>query len=398
MISFELTEEQSLVRETVRKFAAEELRPVARTTERGGACPRELRGRAAELGLGLLDVPEAQGGAGLGLLGAALVHEELAFGDAGLAIAILGPHAAPAALVELGTPEQAARLLDRLAAPQARGAIAWSESGPGLPLGGFRTTARRDGDDWILDGEKAFVVNGGVAECVVVFAQDAGTTGWSGASAFVLDGRGEGATAGARCEWLGLEVVHAAPVRLAGVRVPGRDRLAGAGGFVVGAQRMFARIAIANAARQVGLARAAYESALAYTQDRVAFGKVVAHFQAVSFTLAELAMEVDAARWMVWRAAASFDAGAEGALLHAAQAAVQANDAAWRVADHGVQLLGGAGFVQDHLAEKRMRDTKTLALLGPSDQDHLVAASCALGLTEDAGAGLPISALQPAVT
>jgi alkylation response protein AidB-like acyl-CoA dehydrogenase len=154
---------------------------------------------------------------------------------------------------------------------------------------------------------------------------------------------------------------------------------------------MFARMQLATAARQVGLARASYEYALQYTQERVAFGKPVAHFQAVSFTLADMHMDVESARWMVWRAAAELDRGGADAVLSVAKAAVHANDAAWRVADHGVQLLGGAGFIQDYPVEKWMRDTKALAMLGGTDQlSQLVIA----GLDD----GIPTSAIQPVVT
>jgi alkylation response protein AidB-like acyl-CoA dehydrogenase len=397
MITFGLSDDQQLVQETVHKFAAEELRPRLRELERARGVPEELQRRFDELHLQRIDVPEAAGGMGMGLASAVLAHEELAWGDPGAALALWSVGHVPAALLELATPEQAARLL----ATVKRGALAWSEMGKSLPEAGFATTAKRDGDHWVLDGEKAFVLNGGIADLYVVFAQIDAAAGWKGIGAFVVEGSNPGVTDGTRAEWLGLETVHAATVLFSGCRVPEAARLAGAAITepVAGARRMFARIAVTNAARQVGLARASFEHALAYTQDRVAFGKPVAHFQSISFDLAEMAMEVDAARWMVWRAATELDKGAKTALVSAAMAAAHANELAWQVADDGVQLLGGAGFVQDYPAEKWLRDTKTLALIGGSDELHrLVAAQAALGKHDELAHGLPVSWIQPVVS
>jgi alkylation response protein AidB-like acyl-CoA dehydrogenase len=404
MISFGLTEDQAMLQETVRKFAADELRPRLREYEKARGVPAELERRFHELGLTLVDVPEAAGGMGMGMTTAVLAHEELAWGDPGAAVALWTVGHLPAALLELGTAEQAARLLDRFSGPGAasrRGAVAWSEVGKQLPEIGFTTVARADGDHWILDGEKSFVLNGGIADVYVVFAQIDVAAGWKGIGAFVVEGSNPGLTMGARAEWLGLETAHAASIKLNACRVGPDARLVGAAVTepVAAARRMFARIAVVNAARQVGLARASYESALAYTQERVAFGKPVAHFQSVSFELAEMATEVESARWMVWRAAAELDKGAKTALTSVAMAATHANELAWHVADDGVQLLGGAGFVQDYPAEKWMRDAKTLALVGGTDElSRLVVAQAALGKHDELAAGLPASWIQPVVS
>jgi alkylation response protein AidB-like acyl-CoA dehydrogenase len=394
MISFAVTEDQELVRETVRKFAADEIRPRLRELERDGV-PGDLRDRFAALGLSLVDVPEAMGGLGLDAFTACLVHEELAFGDPGAAVALWGPGFVPEAVMELAAPGQGARILAPFAGPagaRRRGAVAWSEPGKGSETG-FATRARRDGDGWIVDGDKVHVVNGDGADTLIVFAQvDGAGDGWGGVGAFLVDG----AAPGPRAAWLGLETVPVAPVAVRGCRA---ERLAGAADVVVALRRMFARIALVTAARQIGLARASYEHALAYTQDRVAFGKPVAHFQAIAFTLAEMHMDVESARWMLWRAAAELDAGSAGALATVARAAVHANDAAWRVADNGVQLLGGAGFIQDFPAEKWLRDTKALALMGMTSEGHrLSVAAAAVGQPDAFGPGLPSPWIQPVVT
>jgi acyl-CoA dehydrogenase len=396
MISFALEEDQQLIQDTVRKFAAESIRPRLREYEKAGDVPASLRKQFHELGLGLLDAPEAVGGQGASLATAALVHEELAFGDPGAAIALWAPHSAATAILCLGDEAQQKRFLGRFAASDGAsrlGAVAYGERK--APLEGFHTVARKAGGEWILNGKKAWVVNGGRADLHVVFAQLDGTSGWDGAAAFVVEAGNPGLKPGARHELLGLETVQASEIVLEDCRVPDGNRLLGGSDFRRGVALFMARVAVANAARQVGLARASYEFALEYTQERKAFGKPVAHFQAIAFTLAEMATDVDAARWMVWRAAHALDQGQLG--VEVPSACALANEAAWRVADHGVQLLGGAGFVQDYPVEKWMRDTKALALFGvPSETAHLAIAGVELG--QPIGGGLPSSAIQPFFT
>jgi alkylation response protein AidB-like acyl-CoA dehydrogenase len=405
MLAFDLSEDQRLLQDTVREFAAKELRPRARELEKARAVPEGLRRSFHELGLLLVDVPEALGGMGLGAMTQVLAHEELAYGDPGAALALWNVGNLAPALVELGSAEQTRRWLAPFAAPDGwrrRGAVAWSERGKAVPDAGFATTASRDGDGWILEGEKHHVLHAGDADVIVVFAQLVGegaAPGWKGIGAFVVERGQAGVTAGQRDAWLGLEAASAGSLSLRGCRVGAEARLVGPGDVAAQAERMWAKIGLANAARQVGLARASFDGALAYTQDRQAFGKAVAHFQAVSFDLAEMAMEVECARWMVWRAAAELDAGKPSAVTSAFMAVAHANELAWRVADDGVQLLGGAGFVQDYPAEKWMRDSKTLALCGPSDElCALAVGTRAAGQPGAYGPSLPPAAVQPVVS
>ncbi len=378
MITFALTEDQELIRETVHKLAAEAIRPRLREIEKDGVSA-ELERKLDALGVSLVDVPEELGGAGHGCLTAALIHEELAWGDPGAAVALFRPHLVPAALVTMASPEQTARLLS----PVPRGAVAWTDAA--APV-----TARRDGDDWILDGRKSFVINATEADLTIVFARTGGAL-----AAFAVTRDNPGRRAGRWLEWVGLHAVRAGEVVLEACRVPERDRLARVDEASV--RRFFARAQVVTAARQVGLARAAYETTLAYTQDREAFGKAIAHFQAIAFTLADMHMDVESARWMVWRAAWELDEDAPFAVESAAKAAVHASEAAWRVADHAVQLHGGAGYIQDFPVEKWMRDTKALALIGGTDQHaQLVVASSILG--HALGDAVPDSAIQPVVT
>jgi acyl-CoA dehydrogenase len=394
MITFALTEDQEIIRDTARRLAAEDIRPRLRELERGAdgsALARRLHG----LGVSLIDVPEALGGAGLGALTAVLVHEELAWGDPGAAVALFAPHLVPAALLELAAPEQAARFLAPYAAGVRRGAVAWSERGSDVPAAGFAMTATPEGDGFVLEGQKAFVINGGIADDTIVFAQLDRGAGWDGVGAFVVRADNPGLRAGPRAQWVGLETVHAGELVLERCRVSAEDRLARVERASI--RRFFARASLMTAARQVGLARAAYETALAYAQDRQAFGKPIAHFQAVAFNLADMCMDVESARWMVWQAAWELDRGGGDALAAVAKAAVHDGDVAWRVADDAVQLHGGAGYIQDFPVEKWLRDTRALAFVGGTDElARLGVAAAVLG--HDLGAGLPEHHIQPVVT
>lgn len=379
MISFALEEDQQLVQETVRKFAADELRPRMRDFEKSGV-PEALRRTFAETGLGLDDV---------NLTTAVIAHEELAFGDPGAAVALSAPFEGARAVAALADEAQRQRFAGRGAA------VCWSERK--APLDGFATVAKRVDGGWALTGHKAFVVGGGDADLHLVFAQLDGASGWGGIGAFVVERGNPGLRAGEKHALLGLEAVAAREVILESCQVPDGNRLLGGGAFVDRVQHVFHRLLVVNAARQVGLARAAYEFALGYTQERKAFGKPVAHFQSIAFTLADMAMEVDAARWMVWKAATELE---RGKWQSSTEAWAHANDAAWRVADNGVQLLGGAGYVKDYPVEKWLRDTKALALFAPpSEIADLMTAGAELGhhISGDPN-GLPSTAIQPFFT
>jgi acyl-CoA dehydrogenase len=380
MISFGLEEDQQIIQETVRKFAAEELRPKMRAFEKSGV-PDGLRKKFDETGLGLDDVA---------LSTAVLVHEELAFGDPGAAVALSAPYDGNRALLALADDAQRARFTGKATA------ICYSERK--APLDGFATVAKHVDGGWSLTGRKAFIVGAAAAELQLVFAQLEGASGWEGVGAFVVERGSAGLRVGDKHALLGLEAVAAHEIVLESCKVSDGNRLLGGGELGKRVELELARAMVINAARQVGLARASYEFALEYTQERKAFGKPVAHFQSIAFTLADMAMDVDAARWMVWRAATELDKGL--GLSSTVAATAHANEAAWRVADNGVQLLGGAGYVKDYPVEKWLRDTKALALFAPpSEVAELMLAGFVLDhhLSGDPN-GLPSTAIQPFFT
>ncbi len=400
MISFELSEEQGLVQQTARQFAERELRPQLRKSEAAGGLSDAVLRKAHDLGLQTLCVPAELGGGGQSLTTQAIVNEELGWADAAAPFALGGPGAFGAMLLELGDAEQTKRWLSPFGAPGAhamRGAVAWSESRPN-ERAGFRTTAKKSGNDWLLEGQKAYAIGGGVADVHLVFAQIEPERGWDGIGAFVVERGNAGLKAGARQRPVGLDAVHFGEVILEACRVPDRARLAGGGDFFAALGRGFSRLSVVTAAAAVGLGRAAWEIARDYCETRRAFGKPIGHFQAIAFTMADRLMDVESARWLLWRACAQWDAGRYDARA-VAVAAAQAQEAAMRSADDAVQLHGGMGFMRDLPVEKMMRDAKTLALVGMStaalDQ---VTAMADLKVARDVEATLPTPDIQPVFT
>lgn len=380
-ISFELDDDLRDVALMVHKLAAEEIRPHLRDHEHAGELPGPLVSQLHELGLTLLGVPSELGGPGLDLRACAVLEEELAWGDLGAAVAVPGPGAAGTALHLLGDAEQKERLLRPFAGPEGagkRGALALVEGPFGLAPDLVETTARREGDAYVLSGKKRYVLSGGESDLTLVLARDLDRQGgdpWDGLAFFAVEGRPQGLSAGARNGTLGLETARWANLSLEGVRVPARNRLAGRGPVRRDVLEVVARKRVPDAARLVGCARAASEYAFKYATERRAFGKALYEHQALAFLMADMATKIEAVRWLVWRAAWSLDRGAADSLHEAARAWRHATDLSVEVTSDAVQVLGGHGYIQDHPVEKWMRDARCLGLVdGLSfDDDALVA-------------------------
>ncbi|MGZ3450560.1 MAG: acyl-CoA dehydrogenase family protein [Polyangiales bacterium] len=397
-IEFELTEDQQMMRDTVADFAKAKLRDRARDVEHRRALPDDLASAIAELGLTAYAIPEAAGGSGMGMQTAVLVEEELAFGDAAVPFAMPGPGNLLHALIELGSDEQQKRIFERFVSdPKLRGAVAWSESRPNRDRAGFSAVARKDGDGWVIDGKKSYVLGAGLASTYVVFAQVDESKGWDGIGAFVVDGAN--VEASERSITVGLDAASFGEITLKGAR---GERLEGRGDFARGLRRFFARQGLFVAARAVGLARAAWEVSRAYADERKAFGKAIGHFQSIAFLLADRHMDVEGARGLVARAAWTFDTRGNDdgeVLARSAEAIAEALEVVQQCGSDAVQIHGGAGFVRDYIVEKYMRDAKQLALCASSTttSDQLFAA-IALGTPLDPALVLPTPDLQPIFT
>ncbi len=408
MITFEPTEDQRLMVDSVAQLARSALGPRVREMEKLRSVPEDIRRAAHEMGLSLVTVPEACGGQGQGMVTAVLLEEELGAADAAAAFGLGGPGAFGRAVIELGTEEQARAWLADFADADGWdrfGAVAWSEASPCRERPGFVTIAEpgREGG-YRITGKKAFVGNAEKADRFVVFAQVDAARGWGGIGAFVVRRGAPGLTVGARHATLGLDAASFGEIALDGVVVSEADRLAGdAGedGFTRAVLRFFAKQALVVAARAVGLARFAFDLAREHCDTRVAFGKPIGHFQAVAFTLADRLMDVESSRWLVWKAAGAWD-GKEPereALLATARGVANALEAAMRTTDDCVQMHGGSGFIRDLVAEKLMRDAKQLALACPTAAglDQL-ASAIELGMPLDPALVLPTPDTQAIFT
>jgi hypothetical protein len=424
MISFEPTDDERAIVDEVRRFAEKELRPRAREAEAARAAPAALLESYRALGLHALDWPEEAGGAGLSIVARALVEEELSRGDPGLAVALDACGVAAAAVLELAPAGRRAELLRRLADAPGGAALALAEEDLASELGGAIATtlsgggpleapgARRgpgaadaDGGARLrLDGRKRFVLHAPSASLLLVVAREGGGAPASGAAglsggaplaAALVPREASGISLGRDEERIGLRAARSAEVRFERVAVAEDAVLASGEALAAGFDRLLSRLWITTAARQVGVARAALEYATFYAQDRQAFGKKIGQFQGIAFKVSDVAIAVDAARWLAWRAASLHAKGDPAAPRAAALALAQANEAALQATVDTVQVLGGAGFVEDYPVEKWMRDARALASLHGGDPlRHAFAAERAYGPGHDAIAGPP--AAEPA--
>jgi acyl-CoA dehydrogenase len=354
VIDFEPTEEQALIRETVSDFAMSEIRPRAREADEAGKIPSDVLSRAHELGLVANGLPEQFGGGGeRSALTSALIAEELAYGDLSIALAILAPGLLAYAVADFGTEAQKKSLLPALiASPSALGTIALQEprfdSDPYRP----RTEARRSDDGWRLDGAKCLVPWPESVEHVLVLASE----GQSLAGFLVpRDAAGLRATPES---YLGIRALATAELTLDGVHVHADARLGGSGGGHVRALVERGRVGLAALA--VGVARAAYELARDYAKERQAFGAPIATKQAIAFKLADMAIEIDAARLLVWEAAWRLDQGAD-TTREATLAIQQVRRVALEVTDGAVQVFGGHGYIREYLPEMLLRNARGFA-------------------------------------
>jgi alkylation response protein AidB-like acyl-CoA dehydrogenase len=406
MVDFGPSEEQKLMQDAVAQFARSVLRPRLRAFEAERAIPEDVRKTAHGMGLGLALVPEAAGGPGLGMATAVLLEEAAAYGDPAAPFAFGGPGAFGLAVTELGTPDQASRLLAPFLAEDGHarfGAAAWGERKAHPARAGLVTVARPDAGAFVLEGDKHYVLNADRASWFVVFAQVDETRGMSGIGAFVVPRDASGVHVGPRSTTLGLDVASFGSVRFDRVRVSNDMRLQGGDDFGRALVRFFAKNALLVAARGVGLAQAAFDITREYCESRTAFGKPIGHFQAVAFAVADRAMDLEAARAMVHRAAWLWDQAAvdpkreREALLRTAYAVSFTHEAAMRAGSDAVQLHGGAGFMRDYPVEKLMRDAKQLQLCGmTAEHADQLAAAIELGVALDPGHVLPSAETQSA--
>ncbi len=361
-MDFSLSEEEAAVREMALEFARVRLAPHAADFEAAGDLPRDVLAEAGALGMGLMYVPEERGGAGLSRLQAALVFEALSHGCPTIAAFISIHNMAASMIASYGNEAQRGRWLPNAARMETLVSYCLTEPGTGSDAAAIRTRAVRDGDHYILDGAKQFISGAGTSELYVVMVRTA-DAGARGITALVVEKDTPGLSFGARERKMGWHAQPTAAVNFDGARVPVANRLGAEGdGFKIAMAALDGgRINIA--ACSLGAASAAFDKARAYLTERRAFGRPLADFQALRFRLADMATDLEAARLMVYRAAAALDCGDPDATRLSAMAKRFATDACFRVANDALQLHGGYGYLQDYGIEKIVRDLRVHQIL-----------------------------------
>jgi alkylation response protein AidB-like acyl-CoA dehydrogenase len=358
VISFQPTEEQEVVRDTLRDFAAQAVRPLAREADEDSKLPEEFLARSCELGLISTQLPAAQGGGGEARspITNALVLEELAWGDAALALAALAPAGFAFAVADQGSAEQKRELLPLFCgAGFHAAALAVVEPGPLFDVALPRTLAEPKGDGFVLSGAKSCVPLADRASHFLVIARNNG-----GRDAFVVPRDARGLAISEPEKKLGLKALPTATLELERVELPASARLGGATGCDV--QRILNHARAALAAVMTGLSRAVLDYAVPYAKERRAFGEAIAQKQAIAFRLADMHIETEAQRWLTWRAASQLEGGLD-ATRAAHQARAYAAEKCMWIADQGVQVLGGHGFIREHPVELWYRNARTLSVL-----------------------------------
>lgn len=372
---FQLTEEQALIRETVRSFAVKELAPSAAERDEHERFDRALMfDKVAELGLAGIVFPEEYGGAGADYLSYAIAVEELSRVCASTGVTLSAHLSLGANPVWLfGTEEQKQKFLCPMAEGRKLGAFALTEPTAGSDAGGTKTVAVRDGDEWVVNGSKIFTTNGGDAEIYVVFARtDKTAQKHHGISAFIVEKGTPGFSFGKKEKKMGIRSSPTCELVFENCRIPAGNLLGKEGeGFKIAMKTLDGgRIGIA--AQALGIAQGAYDEALKYTRERKQFDQPIAGFQAVQFILADMALRIEASRLLVyqsaWRASAGLPYGKESAM-----AKLSASETAMWVTTKAVQVHGGYGYTRDFPVERMMRDAKITEIYeGTSEVQRIV--------------------------
>ena len=359
-MDFEIPEHLDQVREEVQRFAANEIEPVANEYDRAEKYPYEVVDKAAEMGLTAANIPVEYGGAGYSTLDVAVITEELFAVDPGIALSIVSTSFGADAIMGFGTEDQKERFLEPVAAGDAIMGAAISEPDVGSDVTGVSTAARKEGNEWVIDGNKMWITNGSVGDYFVVMCEtDPEADGrYNGFSQIVVESDRDGFEAEKITGKLGIRASDTAELLLDGVRVPEENLIGNPGGGFLQLMQFFDETRTAVAAQGVGIAKGAAEAALEYAGEREQFGQPISEFQAIQHKLADMHTKTEAARQLTYKSAWSVDEGGEDLTMLASMAKEYASRVAVEVADEAVQIHGGAGYVDDFPVERFYRDAK----------------------------------------
>ena len=366
-MDFSLSQEQQQLRELAHEFAKNEIRPASPHHDQTGEFPTEVLKKAWELGLMNTHIPEAYGGMGLGVTEGVLMGEETAWGCTGISTVMEANTLAEAPVIVAGTEEQKKKYLGRMCDDFLFAAYGVTEPNAGSDVAGIKTTAVRRGDTYVLNGEKMWITNAGKANWFFVLAKTDTEGGHGGMTGFIVDADTPGITLGRKEINMGQRASDTRGILFEDVEVPVANRLGEEGyGFKI-AMKAFDITRPSVASGAVGLARAAFEHAREYAKDRKSFGKPLYAHQAVSFMIADMAKDIEAARLLVWQSAWAIDNGRRNTKL-ASMAKCFAADTAHRVASDAVQVFGGNGFNTEYPVEKLLRDSKIFQIYEGTSQ------------------------------
>ena len=370
MITFELSKEQELILKSAKEFAAGELKEVARDCDEDNKIPKKLLNKAWEIGLANSSVPEAYDGIGMdrSAVTSVLIGEELGYGCATIATAILAPTAFINPLIDFGTDEQKEKYLPLYGGEKFEPAsIALQEAQYTFDPTNLQTNAEKKGSDWVINGAKRLVSYGSTAHHFMVIARTGEATGLAGIDAFIIPKDAAGLTVSEDEEkTMGLKSLPMFQLTLKDCVVPDADKLGGDKG--IDGRRLINTIRVGNAALCVGMSKAVLDFCIPYVQERISFGEPIGKKQIIAYIMAQMYKEIEAMRWMVWKAASQLDQNTD-----ATQATTLArhwvSKSAVMVADQGVQIFGGHGYIRDFPLEMWLRNARTLTVM-----DGLIAA------------------------
>lgn len=374
MINFSLTDEQKQLQDLARKFAQDEISPVAAHHDEKGEFPRAVTKKAWEIGLMNTHIPQEFGGLGLGVLDGAIITEEFAYGCTGIATAMEGNTLAAAPVIVAGNSEQKKEFLGRLISEPLFAAYCVTEPGAGSDVSGIRTVAKKVGSDYVLNGSKMWITNASVANWYFVLAYTDPSLKHKGMTSFIVPADTPGITVGKK-EWnMGQRASDTRGITFEDVKVSEKLRLGNEGeGFKI-AMGAFDHTRPVVAAGAVGLARRAMDESIQYAKTRKTFGNPISSYQAVSFMIADMAKDIEAARLLVYQASWAIDQGQRNTKF-AAFAKAFAADMVMRVTTDAVQVFGGYGYSEEYPVEKLMRDAKIYQIYeGTSQIQRLIIA------------------------
>jgi butyryl-CoA dehydrogenase len=378
-VDFELTEEQKLLQKSVREFAESEVRPLAKELDETGHFPRGLFKKAAELGLTGVAFPESEGGAGFDHIAYTIVIEEISRCCASTGVILSGHNSLYCEPVHrYGTEEQRKKLLVPFARGERIGCFALTEPQAGSNAAALQTRAVRKGDTYIVNGTKAWITNGGAADAAIVYVNTEPAKGEKGITALVVERGTPGYKVGKEEKKLGINATACCELVFTDCEVPVANRIGNEGeGYKVALSTLDGgRIGVG--AQATGIAQGAFEAALQYSQQRMAFGQPISQFQAIQFMFADMATEIDASRLLVRKAAWKQDTGARFT-MDAAIAKLFASEMATRVTHKAIQIHGGNGYSREYPVERNYRDARITEIYeGTSEIQRLVISSWVL--------------------